>query len=122
MDVGEPLIKFASRASDIRDQLLAIGKKVDEEDVAKAVMAGLPSEYETMRTVFTASEATLDLSTLVAKLLIVEQRKVGSVCETSAAYHAKHRDLKNVVCWKCGRKGHIQSQCRKVLAAPPVAL
>jgi hypothetical protein len=51
MGVLEPVTKYTSRAIEIQDQLRAIGYDVTDQEVAWAVLAGLPPSYDMVVTV-----------------------------------------------------------------------
>lgn len=53
--------KFLSRLKSIRDQLIATGEIVSENDLIIAALAGLPREYAIIRTVILARENTISL-------------------------------------------------------------
>ena len=48
MGPREPLTKYVGRAKEIQDQLRAAGHEVGDQDVAWAVLAGLPAIYDTI--------------------------------------------------------------------------
>jgi hypothetical protein len=73
-DAAEPLTMYVGRAKNLRDQLKAAGSDIKDEEVALSLLAGLPSEYETIVTVLEASDGKLDLDNMLSKLLPVEQR------------------------------------------------
>jgi hypothetical protein len=47
MEKGESMASFCSRIAQIRDQLLVIGVKVDDDDLVQAIFYSLPSSWET---------------------------------------------------------------------------
>ena len=50
--------KYVARATNIRDQLVSAGHSVGDDEVVLSVLAGLPSEFDTMVTILeTTSEA-----------------------------------------------------------------
>ena len=57
---NEELSKYVARAKDIRDQLAAAGWSPDDQEVTLSILAGLPSEYDTLVTVLMASDVELD--------------------------------------------------------------
>jgi len=71
---NENIIKFASRAKMIRDELAMIGNAVDDGTLALRVLAGLPAEYGMLRTVLENKDTKLVFSDVTTKLLQVEQR------------------------------------------------
>jgi hypothetical protein len=46
LEKGESISSFFSKISQIRDQLLVVGVKVDDDDLVQAVFDGLPSSWE----------------------------------------------------------------------------
>jgi len=119
----ENIIKFASRAKMIRDELAMLGNPVDDNTLALRVLSGLPSEYGLLRTVLENKDTKLVMSDVTAKLLQVEQRSItvatskpsGSVKSQAfaPAAHKKSFDKKSVVCFYCNQKGHMQRDCYK---------
>ena len=107
--VDEPLTKYVARARGIRDQLLAAGQEIKEEEVAWSVLAGLPDNYESMVNIIEAGSEELDLDDMLPKLLIVEQRMAKQLPGTVAAYY--HGSGNGPNCWKCGKKGHVHRDC-----------
>ena len=76
MGPGEPLTKYVGRAKDIQDQLRAAGHEVGDQEVAWAVLAGLPAAYDTVVTVLeTTTDKDMSLEDILPKLLQVEQRE-----------------------------------------------
>lgn len=120
---GEPVSKYLARASAIKDELSVTGHKVEDDDLVTSILAGLPSEYDTMVEILTAGESISDLSTLLAKLLSVEQRNQSrTAVQDNAAYYAKRFEKPKVnsgyttddrACYYCGKKGHLQAECHK---------
>ena len=47
MDKGESVASFCSRIAQIRDQLLVIGVKVEDDDLVQDIFYSLPSSWET---------------------------------------------------------------------------
>jgi len=119
----ENIIKFASRAKMIRDELAMLGNPVDDNALALRVLSGLPSEYGILRTVLENKDTKLVMSDVTAKLLQVEHRSITvAACKPSgsvksqafaAAAHKKSFDKKSVVFFYCNKKGHMQRDCYK---------
>jgi len=117
------IIKFASRAKMLRDELAMLGNPVDDNTLALRVLAGLLAEYEVLRTVLENKDAKLVMSDVTAQLLQVEQRSIsvgafkpsGSVKSQAFAAAAlkKPFDQNSVVCFYCNKKGHMQRDCHK---------
>jgi hypothetical protein len=119
---GEALSVYFSRARDTRNQLLAAGHQVTEESVVWSVLAGLPSEYESMVNIIQAGSDALELEDILPKLMLVEQRQVQSSGVSFKAQAFAARTEFKGKCWKCGKHGHQQRDCRspvKEAAARP---
>jgi len=110
------IIKFASRAKMIRDELAMLGNPVDDNTLALRVLSGLPSEYGVLGTVLENKEVKLVMSDVTAKLLQVEQRNIAGGSSKPAggvksqaftvAAPKKPFDKKSVECYYCDKKGH----------------
>jgi gag-polypeptide of LTR copia-type/Domain of unknown function (DUF4219) len=112
----EPITKYVARAKNIRDELLAAGHDITEEEVVWSVLAGLPDAYKTIKTIIMNMEAELYVDTIMPMLLKEEQEsrplhedehKRG----TTAAFMG--REGPNFRCWYCQKTGHTQAHCRK---------
>ena len=130
MESSEPLTKYVARAKDIQDQLRAASYEIADQEVAWAVLAGLPTEYEMMVTVLTATETEMKLDDILPKLLQVEQRvqkyerpeekaliamRGGGFGSRGKKYskgghNDQDRDA-HKTCYYCGKVGHIQRNC-----------
>ncbi|XP_050137709.1 uncharacterized protein LOC126614104, partial [Malus sylvestris] len=66
---SDSIDKFLSRLKSIRDQLLAAGEHISENDFIIVALAGLPKEYAIIRTVILACENTISLKEFLAQLL-----------------------------------------------------
>ena len=119
----ENIIKFASRAKMIRDELAMLGNPVDDNTLALRVLSGLPSEYGMLRIVLENKDVKLVMSDVTAKLLQVEQRIIAGGSSKPAggvksqaftvAAPKKPIDKKSVVWYYCNKKGHMRRDCYK---------
>lgn len=121
---NEELAKYVARAKDIRDQLAAAGWSPDDQEVTLSILAGLPSEYDTLITVLETSDMELDPDSVLAKLLTVEQRAASeqlAAGDSTSAYVSRQQGssagqqswAEERECFYCGRKGHLKKECRK---------
>jgi len=120
---NENIIKLTSRAKMIRDELAMLGNPVDDNTLALRVLSGLPAEYGMLRTVLENKDRKLVMSDVTTKLLQVEQRgqtggaskPAGGVKSQAVAAAAAKKPWakKDVVCFCCDKKGHMQRQCHK---------
>jgi len=119
----ESIIKLASRAKMIREELAILGNPVDENALALRVLSGLSSKYGMLRMVLENKDVKLVMSDVTAKLLQVEQRNMsaespkpggsGKSQAFAAAAPKKPFDKKSVVCYYCDKKGHMKRECYK---------
>ena len=70
----EPMTKYVARAKELRDQLAAAGHTTNDEEVAAALLAGLPPDYDVIVAVLETAGDKVDLDVLLGKLLTAEQR------------------------------------------------
>jgi len=64
--------KFLSKLKSIKDQLIAVGKCVSNNDMIIVALVGLPREYVIIRTVILAQVITISLKGFRAPLLNLE--------------------------------------------------
>jgi len=77
MSSSESLTQYFTRGQDLQDQLSAVGHIVDDTDLAFALLAGLPSTFDTIITVIeNGTEADLTTTTILPRLIQEEQRRI----------------------------------------------
>ncbi|CAN6695551.1 unnamed protein product [Malus baccata var. baccata] len=69
----ESIEKYLLRLKSLKDQLLAAGERVSDNDLIVAALAGLPSEYNMIKTVIVAQESSITLKEFRAQLLSAEK-------------------------------------------------
>lgn len=121
MGPEEPLSKYVARAKEIQNQLRATGHDVADQEVAWALLAGLPPVYDTVVTVLeTSSDADVKVDDILPKLMSVEQRMQSTEPDRTreaAALMANrtYGTRETRTCYYCNLKGHIKKNCKKRL-------
>ena len=119
---SEPLTNYVSRATDMRDQLLAAGHTMEESELVMCILAGLPRDFDTVVAVLEISDHKLELDTVLSKLLQAEQRLGREEKPNNRAFFTsrssnQHRtgtsSTGSIKCWYCGRRGHLKADCLK---------
>ncbi len=115
----EPMTKYVARAKELRDQLAAAGQDTDDEEVAAALLAGLPPDYDVIVAVLETTADKVDLDVLLGKLLTAEQRlpKANEPTAPRAYAGAAERAPRGngqrppPRCFYCDQLGHIVRNC-----------
>lgn len=66
---GDSIDKYLLRIKSIRDQLMAAGDYISDNDVMIATLVGLPKEYATIRTVILAKDSNVTMKEFRALLI-----------------------------------------------------
>ena len=129
LEKGEGVAYFFTYISQVRDQLLAIGVTVDDDDLVQTVVDGLPSSWETFLSIVNGCEVQPNFEILWNDCLQEEgrmQRINGSSKEGNLALVAKtrkskkffhqknkdtnpqgkHIDWSKMKCFNCQKMGH----------------
>ncbi|TQD85193.1 hypothetical protein C1H46_029281 [Malus baccata] len=69
---SESISKYFQRIKDVRDHLFAAGVSFEDDDIVILALKGLPSEYNTFRTVIRGRENVISLKDFQAQLLAEE--------------------------------------------------
>jgi hypothetical protein len=133
---NESIQQYLARARSVADQIrAATANPVNAADLVLAVLAGLPSEYNMVRTVIENMAALPSLAEVQAKLLLVEKQHPESDGDTAfytkvepARKPGKFRKADNrqpgnppgkggyskkmKSCYYCGKRGHFLRECR----------
>lgn len=118
MDANESMVHFVNRAKGLMQQLLGAGHVVTPEELTMRLLAGLPSEYDTLVTVL-EGQAELNLNDVVSRLMEAQskakdsaERALGS--EMRAFVAAKKNGGRGDAerrCYACNEPGHIARRC-----------
>ena len=128
---SETLPEYVGRAAGLRDQLLAAGRDVSDQELTLYVLAGLSDEYRIIVTVL-GVRPERNMADLLPTLLLEEARilrcaaKAQGAQEGRSSYSGGHppraagqarpRRSLGVVCYYCNEPGHFKSECPKLRA------
>ena len=139
MSEGASLQEHLLKIKDIREQLEAIGRKMEEEDMVVITLNSLPRSYEHFIETLniTTTDVDLKFGELSNKLLQQDRwkKQFGSNSETKGseqAFVAKAKgkgkwtrkmgpgngedatkSQKTITCHYCGKTSHMKKHCRK---------
>jgi hypothetical protein len=109
--------------ADLREQLVAMGKAVGDEDYTDTLLASLPPSYDSAVSSISASAhlSTVTLTAEIFEQLIIDEFECRQVKDKRSeskdeALYAdsskkKGKDKRNVECFNCHKKGHYKSEC-----------
>jgi hypothetical protein len=124
-DDTSPLAPQLAKLNELRVALANANMGVTETQYSLILLNALPSSYETVATILLASSPATSLkpSDISARVINEEGRRSGPSASLNAAARApikssdkgkgKKRDHSALTCHYCGKKGHIQPDCRK---------
>jgi hypothetical protein len=99
-------------------RLEEIGVEVSDEDFILVLTQGLPPSYDNFVVTLDATDVdVLSSEHVITRLLNEEARQINGTREspkTDAAYfvaNQRRTPIAEITCFKCGKKGHYQSQC-----------
>lgn len=116
---------------DILEKLTEIDIKLQDELLAILILSSLPKSYENFVIAIESRDDLPKVSALKTKLLEEGRRREGDVehdplTSSEAAFFSKQRKKQQRKsftgkCFKCGKKGHMASECRTKDAAAKVS-
>ncbi len=126
----ESIAEFVARAKELATNLEAVGHKPKDSEFSLSLLAGLPKEYSVLVTILGTLKQMQTLDELLPSMLQVEQRIRAHEQETIPIYGARNgmrrkqprqnqqrnsrsdRPRFQGSCHYCGKKGHMESECR----------
>lgn len=119
---GESMASYLARLKICSDHLVAAGSDMKDEDLAYAMLTGLPESYDSLTMAMAnLSDDKFTSATIKQALLNEYERRVarksnGKVGSDVEAYQTTKtskstRTDRSVKCYKCNKPGHIATNC-----------
>ncbi len=101
--------------ANMREQLAAMGKVIDDDDFTDILLASLPPTYESTRSAINASARisgkTLTPDTVIQLFIDNYEQRGSKDQEQDEAFTADAQRKKNIECYNCKKRGHIRADC-----------
>ena len=110
----EDVTEYVARAQKVRLELTSAGEQVSDQRLMRAILRGLPDEFETIREILLA-QTNVQLADAMSRLRVAEERigrSEGSGA-TALAASKKKRDMSKIRCYNCQQFGHFKRDCKK---------
>ena len=114
----EKMLQFINRVRHLASDLKSMDAVVEEEDIAMAILCGLPERFEHLIVAIdtTIGDRPLSFEFVKSRLLQEEQRmsdRATSEAQAESALFTRRGNSRFVTCWYCNERGHVQSDCAK---------
>ena len=107
---NEGIMMFISRINEIVSQIRQLGEEISEKMVITKILMSLPERYKHFLSAWESVPPTdQNMNELTSRLLIEEERQQST--ETSDQTSAAFMVNKNVICFNCGKRGHMKRNC-----------
>ena len=104
----ESMRDYLMRAEELQLNLIDVGENVSDQMLCSVVLKGLPNSFASFVTVFKFSHEAKTFADLKRDLFNFDSDSCRSQPEQGTSSHF----TKDVKCFKCGKLGHRQSECR----------
>ena len=108
LESQEKVRDYLIRAEELQLNLTDVGENISDQMLCSVVLKGLPSRFSSFITVFKFATEAKSFADLKRGLLNFDSDTFTKQHDQGTSSHFS-RDLK---CFKCGRNGHRQSECR----------
>ncbi len=101
--------------ANMRKQLVAMGKVIDDDDFTDILLASLPPTYESTQSAINASAhisgKSLTPDTVIQLFIDNYEQRGSKDQEQDEAFTADAQHKKNIECYNCKKRGHVRADC-----------
>ena len=109
MNSQESMGDYLMRAEELHLNLTDVGENVSDQMLCAVVLKGLPNSFASSVTVSKSSQEVKTFGDLKRDLLNFDSVSCRGQIDQGTSSHF----TKDVKCFKCGKNGHRQSECRE---------
>ena len=111
---GDSMQAHLKEMLEIYEELSVIGEPLDETDKVIYLLSSLPESYSTLVTALEANEAVPKIEMVTERLFHEESKIKLKSSEKDKAFLSNRKSYgKDMVCYQCGKPGHIKRFCRE---------
>lgn len=104
--------EYVNEIMALSQQLMSIGKPMDDEFLGVIMLQGLTDEYEPM--VMALENSGVEITSDFVKTKLLQDKKwQNGKHSVDSALAMKHKPNKSPWCWNCRQKGHYKNQCQQ---------
>ena len=123
MDENSLVSDHIKTVTEIMDNLTAVGDGLHDKDRVMILLSGLPSKFDVLITTLQTREDLPNWREVVEQLAAEETRQSErnpqsapgmvfySSSEQGGSGRSTKREMNPIICFHCGRKGHIRRNC-----------
>jgi len=121
MDPGTKISAYVAKVELIARKLRDVGVPMDDDTLISKIVSGLPAEYKHFMSTWMSTPTNERSYAKLLPRLLAEESIVAPVANSVAmkmtvnrnSKGKQRRDIKDIECFYCNKKGHLKKDCRK---------